>query len=178
MISPMNEKNTAYTAFPEELLSAIKEAFEEEFEEQAQEGEFFSFGRIYQGEIVLKVGYLGTGNIAQVNFNTSIEASGSEASVIPAVENLVFSSKELFVDYFKNKNLENFSYHWNPMNSSSKVSYKFDACNTSLENQADALLEDSPSPIEAEGLIVGDMSDSDEIEKIVDTLQASKFTFK
>ncbi len=176
MITPKNENNTAYTLFPVELLEAIKDAFAEEFEAQANEGKFITFGRIYQGEIVLRVGYLKNNTIKQANFDTSTEASGSEASVISALESLVFNTKELFIDLFKNNNLENFSYHWNEMNSSSKVSYKFDATNTDLEAEANALLGESETV--SEGLIVGDMSDSDEIEKIVDTLQTSSFTFK
>lgn len=179
MITPKNEKNTAYTLFPIELLETLKETFDEGFEVQAKKGEFVSFGHIYQGEIVLRIGYLKKNSIAQTNFDTSIEASGSQASIVSAVENLVFSTKELFVDYFKNQNLEQFSYHWNEFNSSSKVFYKLDATNTSLESQADVLLGEDPEALFDEGLIMGDMSgSSDEIEKIVGTLQNSHFTFK
>lgn len=179
MITPNNENNSSYTNFPEELLIAIKDHFAEEFETQSNDGKFFSFGRIYQGETVLRIGYTKKDSITQINFDTSIEASGSQASIISAIEDLVFNTKELFVDYFKNQNLENFSYHWNPMNTSSKVSYKLDGTNTSLESQADAILGDELADMDPGGsLIVGDMSDSDEIEKIVDTLQTSHFTFK
>lgn len=178
MISPKNEKNKAYTNFPEELLNAIKDSFSEDFEPQTKDGSFLSFGRIYQSEIVLRLGYLQKDSITQINFDTTIEASGSEASIISAVENLVFSTKELFIDYFKHQDLNNFSYHWNPMNNSSKVSYKLDPSNTSLESQADALLGDIPEDSTSESLIVGDMSDSDEIERIIETLQTTNFTFK
>ncbi len=179
MMTPRDEKNTAYTTFPEELLIAVQDHFTEEFLNEAESGDFFSFGRIYQNEIVLRVGYLKKGSISQVNFDTSTESSNSQAGIITSIEDLVFGTKELFVDYFKNKNLEHFSYHWNPLNSSSKVHYKFDATNTGLESQADALLGEELADMDpGEGLIVGEMTDSDEIEKIVDTLQTSHFTFK
>ena len=50
---------------------------------------------------------------------------------------------------------------------------------SSLESKANELLGEELADMgPKEGLIIGDMSDSDEIEKIVDTLQTSHFTFK
>jgi hypothetical protein len=176
VIQPKDERNKAFTAFPAELLEAIKDSFSEDFKSASNEGSFISFGQIHPTEIILRVGYIKDGEISQVNFDCSTESSGSEASVIKSIEELVFTAKELFVDFFKNGKLEHFSYHWNPFGSSSKVYYKLDRTNTDLEAQANALLGETLQ--DKEKLIVGDMSETDEIEKIVESLQTSSFTFK
>lgn len=180
-IEPKNQHNSAFTKLPEELLETISEVFSEHFEEQAKIGKFMTFGQVHQSELVLRVGYLENATIKQVNFDTSNEASGSEAQIIASLEEMVGATKELFLDYFKNKNFENFSYHWNPLTDSQKsgqVYYKIDMTNTELESQADALLGDGFDADDESSLIVGEMSDSEEIEKIVETLESSNFTFK
>jgi hypothetical protein len=180
MIEPKNTNNEAFTKLPTELLEAIIEVFEESFEEPAQNGKFMSFGQVHAGEMVLRVGYLKEGSIAQINFDTSNEVSGSEAQIIASLEEMVAATKELFLDYFKNKNLDSFSYHWNPLTASKKsgqVYYKMDSTNTSLEEQANALLGEEDSE-QNDSLIKGPMEDSEEIEKIVESLQSSHFAFK
>jgi len=181
VIEPKNKNNSAFTKLPLELLETISEVFNENFEEQARSGEFVTFGQVHQSELILRVGYLEKGTIKQVNFDTSNVASGSEAQIIASLEEMVFATKELFLDYFKNSNLENFSYHWNPLTASEKsgqVYYKLDMTNTELEKQANALLGDDFDADNEDSLIVGEMSDSEEIEKIVETLESTNFTFK
>jgi len=181
VIEPKNKHNSAFTKLPQELLESISEVFNENFEEQSKKGRFLSFGQVHQSELVLRVGYVEEGSIGQINFDTSNEASGSEAQIISSLEEMVFATKELFIDYFKNKNLENFSYHWNPLTASEKsgqVYYKMDTTNTELEKKANALLGENFDADETDALIVGEMSDSEEIEKIVETLESSNFTFK
>jgi len=181
MIEPKNTNNLAFTKLPEELLETITEVFCENFEEQAKNGKFLCFGQVHQSELVLRVGYIENGSIGQINFDTSNVASGSEAQIIASLEEMVFATKELFLDYFKNKNLESFSYHWNPLTTSEKtgqVFYKMDSTNTELEREANALLGENFEADETNGLIIGEMSDSEEIEKIVETLESTNFTFK
>lgn len=180
MIEPKNTNNQAFTKLPSELLETIVEVFTEHFDEQAQEGKFISFGQVHAGEILLRLGYIKNQSITQINFDTSNEVSGSEAQIIASLEEMVSATKELFLDYFKNKNLEHFSYHWNPLTASKKsgqVYYKMDSTNTRLEEEANALLGELPSE-ESEGLIKGPMEDSEEIEKIVESLQSANFAFK
>jgi hypothetical protein len=181
VIEPKNKNNSAFTKLPQELLETITAVFDENFEEQAKIGKFIAFGQVHQNEMVLRIGYVEDGSIGQINFDTSNVASGSEAQIIASLEEMVFATKELFLDYFKNKNLESFSYHWNPLTASEKagqVYYKLDSTNTSLEKEANALLGENFDSDETDGLIVGDMSDSEEIEKIVETLESTNFTFK
>lgn len=181
MIEPRNKNNLAFTKLPDELLETIAEVFRENFEEQSKKGKFVCFGQVHQSELVLRLGYIENGSIGQINFDSSNEASGSEAQIISSLEEMVFATKELFLDYFKNRNLENFSYHWNPLTASEKsgqVYYKMDSTNTELEKAANALLGESFAADETDGLIVGEMSDSEEIEKIVETLESTSFTFK
>jgi len=181
MIEPKNKNNTSYTKLPKELLETIIDVFNENFDEQAQRGQFMAFGQVHTSEMVLRVGFLASDSIKQVNFDTSNEASGSDAQIISSLEEMVFATKELFLDYFKNQNLEHFSYHWNPLTSSAKtgqVHYKLDMTNTQLESEADALLGENFISDENQSLIIGDMSDSEEIEKIVETLESSNFAFK
>ncbi len=179
MITPKNKRNTAYTPLPTELLTAIKNNFKEDFEKHGNKGSFFTFGRVYQGEIILRIGYVKKNSLMQINFDTSIQTINSKLSVIESLESLVFSTKELFIDYFKNNNLEHFSYHWNLINEKSNVFYKFHSTNTELELQANILLGEEKTPSSKENLIIGDLSsDSDEIEKIVKTLENSEFAFK
>lgn len=176
MLSPRNEEKKSYTRLPPAFLETVQEVFDGAFEDQSKEGEFIVLGQAYQGEVVLRVGYLKKNSIAQINFDTSIDVPESASEILPLIEEMVYGTKELFVDYFKNNNLENFSYHWNPLQTSSKgLFYKYDTTNTKLEEEANSLLGEKTLD---NSLVKGNMEESLEIEKIIESLEKENFNFK
>lgn len=177
MLSPRNEENKSFSLLPPELLETILEIFKDTFQEESTKGDFFCLGQVHQGEILLRLGYVEKGSIKQVNFDTSIDVEPNEPHVTDLLDELIVGTKELFINYFKNKNLEDFSYYWNPLETSKNhaIFYKYDATNTQLEAEANKLLGEENLD---SSLIHGDMEESEEIEKIIESLNSKDFKFK
>lgn len=178
LVKPKNTSNKTYSKLPSELTQAISEEFEDTFKRP----DFVSFAQVYLNEIVLRVGYRPKGSIKQINFDLSANIEPEGPKPVKILEQLIDSAKELFHSYFKDEDIKLFSPVWARV-ANTDIDYKFDGTNTELEEAANKLLgesidedidsepDDENSP---EEMLVGDFSELDEIEKIVETLKKTK----
>ena len=171
MIKPKNTANKTYSKLPVELTEAISDEFEKTFKKSS----FLSFAHVYINELVLRVGYRPENSIKQVNFDlsASIEPEGPKPTQI--LERLIDAAKDLFHSYFQDEDVKLFSPSWADV-ANTNISYKFDGTNTELEEAANKLLgeDNEQNTNESSEMVVGDFSELDEIEKIVETLKRSK----
>lgn len=80
MISPRLPTSTQWTPLPPEFLDKVKQVFAQQFEDEADLGEFVAEGQIYPQEIVVRVGYLERGRLKQMNFEASVDYSQDRAA--------------------------------------------------------------------------------------------------
>lgn len=172
MITPFDQENASFSKLPKDITEAIAEILTETFQSQSEKGTFKAQGHVYASEIVLRAGYLESGRISQINFDLSIKTSPQSQQAVKDLDELTAVAKELFVSYFKSENLEDFSYTWKPYptTSAKPIHYKYDGTNTNLENEADKLLGENQN----ESLVIGDMSEAEAIEQIIESLQKTK----
>lgn len=74
-MTPRLPNSTKWTDIPAELAEKIREVFAQQFREDSETGEFIVEGRIYEKEILMRVGYLPKGRLRQLNLEASIEYS-------------------------------------------------------------------------------------------------------
>lgn len=72
-LTPRLKNSVQWTELPTELIDKIKSVFESEFQTEAAQGDFLVEGRLYQSEVVLRIGFLEKGRLKQINFEASMD---------------------------------------------------------------------------------------------------------
>lgn len=70
-MEPRLDSSKKWTALPEEYSDKILEVLNENFKQQSEIGKFYVEGRIYQEEILIRLGYLANGRLVQANAEAS-----------------------------------------------------------------------------------------------------------
>ncbi len=93
--------STKWTPFPSEYVAQMKGVLEENLADLAAKGEFVVEGRIYNQELLLRVGFLERGRIKQVNFEASIEYSYDKDNALQAINTCFDAAVGLLNEYFQ-----------------------------------------------------------------------------
>ncbi len=140
-MNPRLKTSKKWTAFPAEYAKQIQNVFNESFAEYLEAAEILIEGRIYPGEIMLRVGYLEAGRLSQANFEVSMAYSQQEQDAIQRIHNCVDAAASLMMDYLENEGEVDVPYTWKEISfQGSKIYVQFTTENSSLEAQANALL--------------------------------------
>ncbi len=177
MLDPRLESSKAFTKAPIEFDEAVKALFEEHFTDEAKKGSFDAQTYIYPNEIIIRIGYLESNSIAQVNFIVSADFDSETQDIIEISDFILLGLKDVFSNFFINPKREELPYVWSPVRESNdSLFYKYDATNYALENEASKLLGDDSLEADQE-LIVGDLESTDDINEILDSLSKRKPSF-
>ncbi|WP_295900790.1 hypothetical protein [uncultured Bdellovibrio sp.] len=140
-MNPRLKSSKKWTAFPKEYSDQIQAVFKENFAQYLEEGELIIEGRIYTEEIMLRVGYLEKGRLAQANFEVSMNYSQDDADAVKRIHNCVDAAASMMMEYFENDGEVDFPYTWKEYPFQGKKLYlQFSTENSSLEAQANKLL--------------------------------------
>lgn len=140
-MNPRLKSSKKWTGFPKEYSDQIQAVFKENFAQYLEEGELIIEGRIYTEEIVLRVGYLEKGRLAQANFEVSMNYSQDEQDAVKRIHNCVDAAASMMMEYLENDGEVDFPYTWKEFPFQGKKIYlQFSTENTSLEEQANKLL--------------------------------------
>jgi hypothetical protein len=74
-----------WTELPPEFVKKARQVFVDEFQPEAKRGEFILEGRIYPTEVLVRLGYIESGRLKQVNFEASMDLAPLPAPA-PATE--------------------------------------------------------------------------------------------
>ena len=72
-LTPRLTTSRQWTDLPDDFTSKVAKVFKDEFKAEAARGEFVIEGRIYSQEAVIRIGYLESGRLKQVNFEASMD---------------------------------------------------------------------------------------------------------
>ena len=141
MMNPRMKSSKKWTAFPKEYLTQIKTVFSENFASHLQNAELIVDGRIYTQEILLRVGYLEKGRLAQANFEVSMNYSQEEQDAVERIHNCIDAAASMMMEYFENNGEVDFPYVWKEFPfQGKKLFLQFSSENSSLEAEANRLL--------------------------------------
>lgn len=159
-MEPRLKNSKKWTPFPKEYSDQIRAVFDENFAKFAEGGKFVVEGRIYTEEVMLRVGYLEKGRLAQANCEVSVNYSAKEQDAVDRIHNCVDAAASMMLEYFENEGEVDFPKTWKAYPFAEQTIYlKFNTENSELEAQADALLGTSD-----EGMLVEEAEGSDALE--------------
>lgn len=157
-MNPRLKSSKKWTAFPKEYADQIQSVFKENFAQYLDNAELLIEGRIYSEEIVLRVGYLEKGRLAQANFEVSMNYSQEQQDAISRIHNCVDAAASMMMEYLESDGEVDFPYTWKEVPFQSKRIYlKFSTENSSLEAEANKLLG-----LSEEEMMNEDVSEEDE----------------
>lgn len=145
-MEPRLKTSKKWTAFPPDFQKQIESIFAESFAEQAKAGTFHIEGRIFPEEILFRAGYVKKGQLAQVNFEVSLNYSHEGDDFTKRLHLAVDASASLLLEYFEAEKKEeiydlDLPYQWQEIVfDGQKIYIQFSRVNTDLEKQADLLL--------------------------------------
>lgn len=142
-MQPRLKSSTRWTEMPKDYLQQIRQVCQESFEEQVNSGEFIAEGRIYPGEILLRLGFLAKGRLRQANFEVSMAYSKEQNSVIEVIHFAVDVAASMMADYFEDSEVE-MPRDWRRFSINGReVFVQFSTTNSELEKEADRLLDET-----------------------------------
>lgn len=150
-MTPRLKTSKKWTSFPADLVQQIQTAFTENFQKEGKNGEFRVEGWIYPEEIILRVGYLGKGRLQQSNMEISADVKNTEQAV-QKIHLVVDAAASLFVEFFDRETEDESDSEraekldlplvWKEISfENDKVYLQYTTVNSSLEAEADKLLE-------------------------------------
>ena len=150
-MNPRLTNSKKWTSFPNDFLDQIKEAMLETFGPKLRGTELVIEGRIYPGEILLRVGFIEKNRLKQNNFEVSIDYSKDQA--VDRIHDAIDAAASMMADYFESDGEAELPLSWKEYDLENlKVYCQYSTVNTRLESEADRLLGlDDSSLIKAEG---------------------------
>ncbi len=147
---PRKPESISWTSFPEELAEKIKEVFQQTYLKNSTGQSFVVEGRIYEAEILLRVGLLTAGRLAQDNFETSIDLTLPTDNIHKRIHLCVDALGRCFDDYFgllesssdeEESLVLPYSKDWQETELEGDLLFvRYSSVNTILETEADRLL--------------------------------------
>ncbi len=144
-MNPRNLSKAPWTSLPEEFAFKVLSALEKEFPEQSKVGEFIAEGKMFDTEILIRIGYLENGRLRQINFEASLDFDREKAENM--IENFYICIDSLAVwmhQYFdhiaKDEDVD-LPLVWRASDfKNNTVFFQFSTVNSRLEQEADRLL--------------------------------------
>ncbi len=166
-MKPRLATSKKWTPLPGELVDQIREIFHEGFEEQAKGGKILVEGRIYPGELMLRVGFVEKGRLKQANFEVSLDFNAAKQNAMEQIHFAVDCAASMLEDFFeKEGDLEEFPISWKSFDiSGRKVFLQVSTENSELESAADKILGKDDS------LLVREASLEDEEAEVEGTVK-------
>ncbi len=169
-MTPRNQTKAPWTSLPEEFAFKVLSALEEEFSKQAKIGEFVVEGKIFDSEILIRVGYLEAGRLRQMNFEASIDYDRERADIIETFYICVDCLGRWLVEYFdlseKDEDIDlpiDLPIVWRASEFKNQTVFlQFSTVNSRLEQEADRLLG-----VASEALFKDDLPGEDAFEHAI-----------
>ena len=143
------KSSTKWTQLPEDVTRQIHDLFQQNFQKELGKSQVLVEGRIYKEEILLRVGFLEPGRLAQMNFEVSMDYKlTAEDSAINTLGTCVDAVGSLMAEYFESQGEIELPLSWAEYPfEGKKVWLQHSTTNTSLEKQAQQLLGEDPEAL-------------------------------
>ncbi|MBC7420702.1 MAG: hypothetical protein H7328_08235 [Bdellovibrio sp.] len=138
---PRKKESKKWTDLPKEFSTQIKTVFEGNFKTQLDGKKLLVQGRIYQNEILLRVGINRPGELRYQNFEVSLDHSKIKQDAISQIHIAVDAIASLMVEYFENEEGHEMPFVWQEYPfEKQKLWLQYSSVNPDLEEEANRLL--------------------------------------
>lgn len=141
-MTPRLPNSKKWTPLPPELVTQICSVFEEAFEAQKTKGAFSADGRIYTNEILLRVGFLEQGRLAQANFEVSLDFNPNKQNALEYIHLAIDCAASMMETFFAEEEaFADMPTTWRAIDlEGKKVFIQVSTANAKLEKDADKIL--------------------------------------
>lgn len=145
-MQPRLSTSRKWTPLPSELIQQIQSVFRESFQEHTKDAEVEAGGRIYPGEILIRVGFKAPNTLKQSNWEISIAYRQDKDNVLKLLHMGLDAMGALFQQLFTSEHDHDFPRVWESVDFEGRqIFVQYTTVNTSLEEEADRLLGISAS---------------------------------
>lgn len=138
---PRLKTSKKWTAFPTDYIRQIEQAFLENFSAELQNAKLVVQGRIYPAEIMLRVGFLEKGRLAQNNFEVSLNLGKDKNAIMDKIHLAIDAIGSLMNEYFESDGSMDLPRIWKEFEfNKTKLYVQFSGENTDLEQEANKIL--------------------------------------
>lgn len=160
-MNPRLKSSKKWTAFPKEYSEQIQTVFSENFADYFDEEELLVEGRIYQAEILLRVGLRIKDRLTQPNFEVSMNYSQEKQDAVARIHNCIDAAASMMMEYFETDGEADLPYVWKEFPFQGiKLYIQFTTVNSRLEEEANRLLG-----IEEGTLLLEEQEDDDALSR-------------
>ncbi len=140
-MNPRMKSSKKWTKFPKEYSDQILSVFQDNFGIQLEDSSIHIEGRIYQEEVMLRVGIRKNGQLRQANFEVSMNYSQDEQDAIERIHNCVDAAASMVMEYIEKEGEVDFPLTWQEYPfQSRKIYLQFTTENSDLESEANKIL--------------------------------------
>lgn len=137
-MEPRLKSSTQWTPFPEDFITEILKMVKKTFPTMVAQGDFLAEGRIYKDEVLFRLGFLESGRLRQLNFETSLPASQKHA--LAQINASIDAAATMLQTYIEEPETD-FPRDWKEVGFGNKKVYmRLSTVNTKLESDADTIL--------------------------------------
>lgn len=141
-MNPRLNSSKTWTEFPSEFLDQVQDLVTETFEDHLIEGASLHMeGRIYQEEILFRLGIKTEGQLTQNNFECSAQYNPTSQNAKKVMHHCIEASAAMMAEFFELEEDADFPREWAPFNfEGTPLFMQYTTINTELEAEADRLL--------------------------------------
>ena len=165
-MQPRLKSSKKWTPIPQDVILQIQELFKENFQKELQDSRVIAEGRIYPGEILLRVGYLENGRLAQYNFEVSMPyALTKEESALTCLTTCVDAVGSLMAEHFEDPESQELPYSWTESDfEGKKIWVQHSTENSELAKKASQLLNEDEEQLVYEEESFDDLGELEDSE--------------
>lgn len=181
-MQPRRPDSKKWTALPAEYLDNVQSIVKQQYESALSTVDVISEGRVFDKEIVLRLGFLPQGRLKQYNFEVSFDIPEAKDNALPKLNHALDFLGTLLNEFIDKNGFEDSDYEaelpvlWKPMVVEKNVfHFQYSTVNSKLETLADEWLKKVDASLVQENALdnedaynFAEQYDAETIEKIIE----------
>tara|TARA_B110001454_G_scaffold122549_1_gene114465 strand:+ start:58995 stop:59612 length:618 start_codon:yes stop_codon:yes gene_type:complete len=146
-MQPRRSDSKKWTSLPKEYLENIHTAITAQYKKELKNVEVVVEGRVYDREVLVRIGFLPNGRLKQHNFELAFDVPEAKDQVLTKLNTSLDFLGSVFIEFFAKDGFENSEYEetlpilWKPVSFSKDVlHFQYSTVNSKLESLADEWL--------------------------------------
>lgn len=144
---PRRSDSKKWTALPADYLHTVQSTLKSQYEDNLKGAEVIVEGRVFDKEIILRLGFLPKGRLKQHNFELALDLPEAKDQLLIKLNHAIDFLGSLLSEFFEKDGFENSEYEetlptlWKPLSDKKDVFYfQYSTVNSKLESLADEWL--------------------------------------
>jgi len=179
-----------WTSLPQEYMENVHSTLASKYEKELNGSDVVFEGRVYEKEVVVRVGFLPKGRLKQHNFELAFDIPEAKDQVLNKLNSGLDFLDSLFTEFFAKDGFENSEYEetlpvlWKPLSSGKDIfHFQYSTENSKLESMADewlskqgnALVNELDADVdELDAYNFSEQYDAETLEKIIELKKTEK----